>query len=198
MVDDVKRLEENYVKFLSLVDKLDDSRKSAVLNMLNDLGDRLVIAPASHKTEYHSAYPGGLVEHSLFVCMNLLKLVKLFAPNKWSNDTLILVSLFHDLGKVGNEKNDFYIPQDSDWHKERGMMYKFNENLEYMTHAQRSLYMLQHYNIPLSQEEYIAILVHDGQYAEENRKYAMKEGMLATMLHQADIISVQQEKEKNK
>jgi len=40
----------------------------------------------------------------------------------------------------------------------------------------------------------LAIKLNDGQYAEENAPYKMKEPMLADVVHLADYISTKQEK----
>ena len=33
--------------------------------------------------------------------------------------SLVKISLLHELGKLGDPENELYIPQDSDWHREK-------------------------------------------------------------------------------
>lgn len=162
--------------------------------MANDLGERLALAPASSRKEHHSAFPGGLVFHSLQVLGNAMRLTGAFGW-KVPKESLILVCLFHDLGKVGDEKNDYYVVQTDAWRsKNLGEEYTYNKELQYMTVPDRSLYLCQKFGLQLSVEEFVAIKIHDGQYADENSVYKFKEPMLADVVHLADLIAAKQEK----
>lgn len=189
-------IEKNWVKFTTLLGKLGD-RAEPVAKMLEAVGEeRICLAPASSRVKYHNCFPGGLVDHSLRVLGNAFRLCKTFG---WEvpRESLILVCLLHDLGKVGgaNEGEDYYLEETSDWHRDKlGQRYKYNEDIQYMPHAERSLFTLQRFGIPLSQEEYVAIRVHDGPYPDENRCYIMKEPALATIVHLADLVACKQEK----
>jgi hypothetical protein len=185
---------ENFDKFRSLCEKLGD-RSEVALAMVDSLGERLAICPASSRLSYHCAYSGGLVEHSLHVLSNALKLCKAFEWNV-PRDSLIVACLFHDFGKIGSDTEDYYIPQDSDWHKEKlGEVYKHNKDILFMTVPDRSLWLCQHYGLKLTQEEYVAILIHDGQVVDDNKSYRMKEPKLADIVHLADFVACKQEKE---
>lgn len=184
----------NFDKFRTLCEKL-GSRSAAALSLVDHLGERLALCPASSRSEYHAAYPGGLVDHSLRVLGNAMKLVKAFGYDL-PKDSLIIGCLFHDLGKVGDHENDYYVPQDSDWHREKlGEMYKHNKDLQYMTVPHRGVWLCQHFGLKLSQDEWLSIMLNDGQYAEENALYKMKEPRLADVVHLSDFISTKQEKE---
>lgn len=164
--------------------------------MLDVIGERLFEAPASNKLEYHNCFTCGLAEHSLRVYGNLKKLRDMFAP-ELSNDSIILVALCHDLGKVGSLEQPYYVPNNSQWHKENlGVYYNHNEKLDYLAVSQRSLRLINHFNIPLTDDEYKAILICDGQYIQENKSYAHKEGMLGLLAHQADMIACTMEHNK--
>lgn len=170
----------------SLVDMLDNS----------PIGERYFSAPASNRLSYHNCFFGGLAEHSLRVYGNLYKLRNAFAPDI-SDDSIIFVALMHDLGKVGDINNDFYLPQTSQWHKEnQGEYYTHNNDMPYMGAAQRSLRILGQFNVPMTDDEYKAILLHDGQYVPENKNYMHKEGMLGILLHHADVLACKMEKDK--
>lgn len=197
---DFNKVQSNFETFKKLCSSLEGPRKENVLKLVDDLGERLALAPASTRKNYHNAFPGGLVDHSLRVLLTAKSLSKSLDYFKnVSSDSLVLVSLFHDLGKVGEARKhgqDYYVPQESSWHQEKlGEFYTYNEKLSYMSHSLRSLYLLQHYNVHLSEEEYLAIYLHDGLNIEQNRSYAMKEPKLAILLHQADFLATKEEKE---
>lgn len=188
-----EQIAENFEKFRSFMEKLGD-RSAPALSLVDHLGERLAMCPASSRKEYHAAFPGGLVDHSLRLLSNALKLCKTF---NWDvpKDSLIIGCLLHDLGKVGDHEKDYYVPQDSDWHREKlGEMYKHNKDIQYMTVPDRGVWLCQRFGLELTQDEWLAIKLNDGQYAEENAPYKMKEPLLADIVHLADYISCKQEK----
>lgn len=193
-----EQIAENFDKYRSFLEKIGDRSESA-LQMVDHLGESLAICPASSRKDYHLAIPGGLIDHSLRVLGNAMRLVKAF---NWDvpKESLIIACLFHDIGKVGyvdeNDKVvDYYLPQDSDWHREKlGENYKHNKNMKYMTTTDRSLWLMQRFGVRLSIEEFTAIRLADGQYADENAAYKMKEPVLADIVHLSDYISTKQEK----
>ena len=79
------------------MEKLGD-RSEAALSLVDHLGERLALCPASSRKEYHLAEPGGLVDHSLRVLSNALKLCKTFGWNV-PKESLIVACLLHDIGK---------------------------------------------------------------------------------------------------
>src|SRR5690348_12374709 len=95
-----EQVAENFTRFRGLCEKLGD-RSDAALKMVDALDERLALCPASAKKDFHQAFPGGLVEHSLRVLSNTMKVAKAF---EWDipKDSLIIGALFHDLGKVGS------------------------------------------------------------------------------------------------
>jgi putative nucleotidyltransferase with HDIG domain len=188
-----EQIAENFDKYRSLCEKLGDRAESALV-LVDSLGERLALCPASSRKDYHSAFPGGLVDHSLRVLTNALKLSKAMG---WelSRESLIIGCLFHDLGKVGDHQTDYYVPQDSEWHRDKlGEMYKHNKALQYMTVPDRGVWLCQHFGLKLTQDEWLSIKLNDGQYAEENALYKMKEPQLVDAVHMADLISTKQEK----
>jgi len=188
-----EQIAENFEKFRSFMEKLGD-RSAPALSLVDHLGERLAMCPASSRKEYHAAFPGGLVDHSLRLLSNALKLCKTF---NWDvpKDSLIIGCLLHDLGKVGDHEKDYYVPQDSDWHREKlGEMYKHNKDIQSMTVPDRGVWLCQRFGLELTQDEWLAIKLNDGQYAEENAPYKMKEPTLADVVHIADYISTKQEK----
>lgn len=191
--------EKIFKAFVDQVSSIQDSdKRMSLLSVLEYFDDRLFLAPASGRVQYHNCFQGGLVEHSLRVLKNLRTLVSSFdTGNTIDNSSIVTCALFHDLGKVGDMTHDYYIPQESEWHQNKlGEYYTKNPDLLYMDTAARSLYLLGQFGVSLTPEEAQAILIHDGQYIEANRRYAQKECLLALLLHQADMIACKQEGER--
>jgi hypothetical protein len=91
---------ENKSVFMQLV--LECERRDSILNLVNYLETTdFFTAPSS--TIFHCNYPGGLLEHSLNVYLLLQEKVGKFKLN-YSNDTVTIVSLFHDVCKA-----NFYV-----------------------------------------------------------------------------------------
>lgn len=181
---------------LKLIDKLPQPRRGLVRKMLDSLPNQAYFtAPASSRVEYHSCFPGGLAAHSLNVVANLKKLAVALAPDRYPIETIIFVGLFHDLGKVGDGKEEFYIPNPSDWHREKGMLYETNKDCVYMPTSERGLYILQKAGIELTSDEYLAIRLNDGMYDDTNKNYRQKEPELALLVHWADMWACKMEKE---
>jgi len=140
-------------------------------------------SPAS--TRYHLAEGQGLLKHSVGVTETLLRFRETMAPET-SEESCIIVGLFHDVGKLGMPGNPLYLPNDNEWlAKNRGIRYKVNPDVVAMGLAVRSLYLVTQY-IPLSETEAQAIAYHDGQYIEDNKIIAHKEEPLTLLLHWAD------------
>ena len=121
----------------------------------------------------------------------LSKIVKISSALGYDTSTasIIRVGLLHEIGKVGDINNDYFLEQDSDWHREKlGQMYKYNENLPKMTVSHRTLYLLQSYGVTLTREEWEAIATSQGHHLDENKFYAYSKEPLTKLLH-AEIIS---------
>lgn len=189
------KLVKNFEKFSSLCGKLGE-RSEQIIAFVNHFQDRLVTCPASSRTEYHNAFPGGLVDHSLRVLSLTLKLAKAYEFT-FPQESVILAALFHDIGKLGGLNEEYYVPETSSWHLERGKKYTHNPKLQYMTTAHRGLFLLQHFGVKLTEDEFQAILLNDGPEAEENSPYKMRECKLALVLHQADRMACEFEKNKS-
>ena len=190
---------ENVAKLRTIVKSLSEPTKQKVKDLLNSpLGKEFRHAPASTKTKYHNCFDGGLLDHSLNVWANLGKLTFTFGlTDKYSTDTLNIVSIFHDLGKAGDGTNPLYIPKNSKWHNDQGILYEINEKCLPMPHAELSTLLLRKNGFDLTDDEYLAIRLHDGQYVDYNKTFSMKEPELALLLHWADMWSTKQEKEQH-
>jgi hypothetical protein len=184
----------NFDKFRSLCERLAD-RSTAALALVDHFAERLALCPASGRKEYHLAEPGGLVDHSLRVLGNAMKLCKAFEYNL-PKDSLIIACLFHDIGKLGDLEQEYYLPQDSDWHRDKlGEMYKHNKDIKYMTVPHRGVWLCQHFGLKLTQDEWLAIMLNDGWVLQENKAYCLKEGTLVSVVQTADYLATKHEKE---
>jgi hypothetical protein len=91
----------------------------------------------------------------------------------FTEEELVMSVICSGLGNVGDMINGIprYVPNDSDWHVTRGIIYKINENLTHMDVANRSILNLVKYGISLTENEYTAVLYHDGMYLEANKYF---------------------------
>lgn len=181
-----------------LRNKMDDRKEDfEKLIVYVDYNTMYFNAPAS--TRWHLNKEFGLLEHSLNVAEGMLLLREGFAcrrlPIKESDITVescIIVGLMHDLGKAGTRNNPYYLKKEpTDKQKQYGYKayppYEYNTKLKpVMTVPQRSVRTIMEAGFPLTDDEYQAILIHDGQYVPENKAYACKEEPLSLLAHYAD------------
>lgn len=197
-----EELKQNYDTFVTLINKyLAPERRTAVLKMISNFEEELVTGPASGKNWYHGAYPGGYLVHILKVVQMAFRLKKAFESQggkiDFSDEELMFVCLFHDLGKLGNGEQPGYLPQESEWHrKNQGSIYVNNPELNFMLVQDRSLFLLQKYGVAVSENEYIAIKIHDGLFDDTNKPYWLSfaessrlRSNLARILHTADLLA---------
>ncbi len=144
-------------------------------------------SPAS--TRFHLSEEQGLLIHSVGVTETLLRFREFLAP-KISEESCIIVGLFHDAGKLGMPGKPLYLPNDDEWMvKNRGIRYRINTDVVAMGLAVRSLYLITQH-ISLTDAEAQDIAYHDGQYIDDNKIIAHKEEPLTLLLHWADYWTV--------
>ena len=193
MSEETEAIAKRYEGLKTLVNSLSNNeRKNSLMNMIEgDIGIKFVTTSASRRISHHNCYPGGLYDHSISVVgyLNLLNKTLIKNENeRYSRDEIIMVGLFHDLGKVGNLDQDYYEPQVSDWHREKlGELYIYNENMPYLHHSERSVWILNHFGVSLSEIETQAILYHDMLYIPKGEMIKYKEDRLTILLHFADL-----------
>jgi len=197
--------EQMQLNWQSLMDTIegyiDDDRKENLLKMYGDFEERMMMAPASAKDAFHNAMPGGYVEHILHIIQFSLELKQVWEKNgaeiNFTDEELVFAAMHHDLGKVGDLEHDYYVPQDSDWHRiNRGEIYKHNPSLQYMKVPDRGLWLLQHYGVKVTDKEYLGIKLADGLYDDANSAYLKSynpdynlRSNMAYILHQADMMA---------
>jgi hypothetical protein len=176
-------------------------RKAQLLSFYKQYEDRLVMMPASHKVAYHNCFPGGYIDHVNRVVTAALETEKIWialgATKNWTTEELVFSAINHDLGKMGNKDEEAYIPQTDAWRKDKlNEQYTFNTKLTFMSVPDRSLFLLTQHGISYSENEYLAIKLHDGIYDEANKPYLMSflpesrpRTSLVFIIHQADMIA---------
>jgi hypothetical protein len=197
-----EQIQMNWETLMDVINKhIGDDRKENLMKFYDDFKERMMFAPASAKGHFHNAMPGGYVEHVLHIVKHSLQLKELWESNgatiNFTDEELVFAALHHDLGKVGDLEHDYYIPQTSDWHrKNRNEIYTHNPELQYMKVPDRALWLLQHYNVKVTDKEYIGIKLTDGMYDEANKAYLMSynpdfglRSNMSHILHQADMMS---------
>ena len=149
-------------------------------------------APAS--TMYHSAYKGGLCQHSLNVYDNLCKLIAIKYPEdcNYNSDNIIITALLHDISKMNfYEVSERNVKDDNgNWTKVPFLKVRDgNSRFLYSTHGVNSEYMVGSF-IPLMFEESVAIINHMGNSDETpDQSFIYNKYPLAVLLHSADMIA---------
>ena len=197
-----EQIQENWNQLRQLInDTFKDERLEKLNHMYDYFEARMCVAPASGKEHYHNAHVGGYVEHVLHVIDCAVKLKKLWedggATINFSDEELIFAAMHHDLGKVGDMKNDYYVPQESEWHrKNQGSIFTHNGELQYMTVTDRAIFLLSQFEISMTEWEYVGLRLTDGLYEEANKSYYMTynpdfslKSNIAYILHQADSMA---------
>ena len=198
-----EKIQANWIEFKSnITTYISEERASKLLDFYDKYEDRIILMPAAHKKEYHSAFPGGYVDHVNRVVRGALTLSAVWEGfgadmTTFTQEELVFSAINHDLGKMGDEENESYIPQTDQWRKDKlGEDYMFNTKVAFASVPDRGLFLLQSHGIQYSFNEMIAIQTHDGLYDEANKKYLFSfapeqkpRTSLPFILHQADLMA---------
>ena len=210
MILTAEQIQQNWLRLMGFIeDHISSPRKEKLIEFYEKYSERLMLMPAAHKKEYHNAFPGGYVEHVNRVITCALHLHELWAnmgadTTTYTKEELVFSALNHDLGKMGDEENESYIPQDDKWRKEKlGEDYKFNDKVAFASVPDRGLYLLQAHGIQYTFNEMLTIQTHDGLYDDGNKKYLMSfmpetkpRTSLPFIVHQADFMAARIEFER--
>ena len=196
-----EKIQANYDKHLKIIDTYIGDRKESIKSMLKHMEDTYVMAPASGKTWYHNAFPGGYVDHVNRVVEYAVKQSRLYEEMggtiDYTEEELVFAALFHDLGKIGDGDTPNYIPQTDKWRQDKlSEMYTFNPDLDFMLIPDRSLFILQKFGIKVSQKEWLGIRLHDGVFDKANEAYffshmesSRQKTSIVSVLHSADFLA---------
>jgi hypothetical protein len=204
-----EQLQKNWVIFIDYIDTyISEPRASKLKDFYNKYAERIMFMPASHKKEYHNAFPGGYIEHVNRVIAAALEINSVWSKfevgETYTIEELVFSAMNHDLGKMGDTENESYIPQTDQWRKDKlGEDYAFNNKLEYMSVPDRGLYLLNQHGIDYTKNEFLTIKLHDGLYDDANKPYLLSwspetkpRTSLIFIVHQADLMAARIEWER--
>ena len=148
-------------------------------------------APASGR--FHSSYEGGLCDHSL----NVYDALKGYLSSdrakseygfSYTDESIAIVALLHDLCKIGVYKKGFRNVKDESGAWKRVDTFEYDDQLPY-GHGEKSVYIITGY-MRLTREEAFAIRYHMGYSSERedprNVSQAFEMFPLAFAVHVAD------------
>ncbi len=159
--------------------------------LLNESASDFFRAPASAR--YHSAYEGGLVEHSLHVydglCDYLARTrVKEEYKLSFSEESIAIAALLHDLCKVNCYKTSTRNVKDENGKWTTVPYFEFDDKMPY-GHGEKSVYIISGF-MKLTRDEAFAIRYHMGFSGTEDPRNvgnALEMFPLATALFVADM-----------
>jgi hypothetical protein len=198
-----EQIQANWIEFNTNIETfITGDRKQKLLDFYSKFEDRIILMPAANNKKYHSAFPGGYVDHVNRVVKAALSMSAVWEGfgcdmTTFTQEELVFSAINHDLGKMGSDTEDAYIPQTDNWRRDKmGETYAFNTSLPFASVPDRGLFLLQQHNVKYNFNEMVAIQTHDGLYDAANEKY-LKSFMPETkprtslpfILHQADMMA---------
>ena len=164
-MDNQKRFEEIYHS------KIKREGADKLWEFLTSPSSDFIYAPASAR--FHGAYEGGLLEHSLNVYDCLCDYLKrsrcqeLYGMD-YSEETIAIVSLLHDLCKINCYKKGSRNVKDESGKWISVPTFEFDDKMPY-GHGEKSVYIINGY-LRLSREEAFAIRYHMGFSGTEDAR----------------------------
>ena len=142
----------------------------ALLDYLLSSGSDFFTAPASAR--YHSAFEGGLLEHSLNVYECLCdyldrQRIKEKYNLSYSEESIAIVALLHDICKVNLYKTEMRNVKNETGEWVKVPYYTYDDRLPY-GHGEKSVYIISGF-MKLSREEAFAIRYHMGFSGNEDK-----------------------------
>ena len=190
---DELNLEQNQERFVQIFNQY--IKREGAGNLLDWLiNSDFFTAPAS--TKFHSAYEGGLCEHSLKVFDRYVRILKMEYGDDFSQyismESVAIIALLHDVCKVDFYKTEYRnVKVEGQWIQVP--YYSVDDKLPY-GHGEKSVYIVGSF-IKLSREEAMSINWHGGGFDERVRggSYAMAEAYYkfpnAMLFHTADMMA---------
>lgn len=202
-----QQIQSNFNEFIAFIENnFLGERKEKLLKMYSneELGIELAIAPASMCEHWHLAHPGGYLQHIMNVVKNSFGVKKLWqfagAYIDFTDEEMIFSAIHHDLGKLGDDTGSYYKPQDQEWLRKKGEVYRMNPDIQYMEVTDRAVYNLQRYDVKYNYKEYLSLKLADGMYNDQNEKYLKSfrpelrlKTNLPHIIHNADFLSCRAE-----
>lgn len=187
---------DNKERFISILRSTGRRGVETVITNLEELG--FFEAPAS--TIFHLNQPGGLLQHSLNVYDEAVKIAGQqieFRPecaDKLPQDSVTIVSLLHDVCKAEIYKEAQKWRKDSEGRWETYNTYEVDYSSLPLGHGEKSVIRLLQWGLELSDDEMVAIRWHMGPWdlafqsseAKSNINAAKNKTPLCAVLSAAD------------
>ena len=130
-----------------------------------------------------------MLEHSLNVTDTLFKVSELLTQGELSDESLVIVGLFHDLGKATYFNKPNYIENIlKSGKRSDAKPYERNKARLNIPHEIASVHILSRF-IELTEHETFAILYHNGLYTSTGYNLKGNETEMQMLLHFADLWS---------
>lgn len=171
------RVKDYKAEFISIfTQNITREGSDKLLDWLKNKSD-FFTAPAS--TKFHSAYEGGLCEHSVKTYYRFVQNLDVEYEGEWeekiSPESVAIIALLHDICKTNYYKVDFRNVKNENGEWEKRPFYTIEDSLPY-GHGEKSVYMISGF-IRLTREEAIAINWHMGGFDKrvQGGDYAMSD-----------------------
>jgi hypothetical protein len=143
-------------------------------------------APAS--TRFHGSYEGGLIEHSVHVWEELVRLLKAYPEIQTNGETVAIIALLHDCCKLNFYAQELRnVKVGNTWTKQP--FYTVKEEFAFGGHGSKSVFLIQQF-MKLTSEEAVAVNNHMGSWDRSPSDYGVGNAFeaypLAWLLHVAD------------
>ena len=188
MKNEMRKMNETQLgRYKSLLDLVGD-RKNQLVEFLEYLHTETSWETSPASTRFHANQEGGLLDHSVRVAENALKLRAALAPNM-PEESCVIAGLFHDLGKIGYPGKPRYLKNTNEWEiRHRDKNFVINPELTAMGLGMQSLWIVgMHFT--LTEAEAQAIAYADGPFVPEYQAIAHREHPLTLLTHWADFWS---------
>lgn len=169
--------------------------RTGIDNLLKWLENETDFFKAPASTRFHGSYEGGLLKHSynVYQCLSSLECTKEFKNFKFNSDSIVIVSLLHDVCKTNFYKVSMRNTKDETGAWIKVPFYEI-EDTEPYGHGEKSVMLIEKH-IDLTDEERYAIRWHMGGFDESVKggSYAIGKAYekypLALALHIADMMA---------
>lgn len=172
------------------IELLMSTKRTGMSELIDHLEkNRFFTSPAS--AQYHNAFDGGLCDHSLKVLDILVAKCEQLVPGKYSESTMIVTALLHDICKAGKYINGQRWRKDAHNKWESYPGYSYADEVVHLGHGSKSVYIARTF-IELTATEAMGIFWHMGLTTTPNTydfSNAAAECPLAVLMHTADIES---------
>lgn len=187
-------MEEQFIELLNLTGRRGMDR---VIDYLSK--SDFFIAPASARR--HLSHPGGLAEHSMNVLKMAMKIrekvieVKPEAESLLKEDSIVIAALLHDICKSNIYKKVLKWRKDESDKWEQYDTYETDYSRFPVGHGEKSVIMLLHLGLEMTNDEMIAIRWHMGAwnlaqtYEETSNISEANNHPLTVVLQSADLLA---------